>query len=314
MSNITAQDNKANQLPAAIDVPLDIKSLIFIVRGQQVMLDSDLAALYQVETKVLNQAVKRNISRFPGKFCFQLTSDEFEVLKSQFVTSISNGEKSPIRGGRRTMPYVFNEQGIAMLSAVLRSDTAINVSIRIMETFVEMRRFIANNSLLLEHITNVELKLLEYGNKTDAKLDEIFEYINDHKEQKQKIFFDGQIYDAFSIIAGLVRKASASIILIDGYVDGSTLDLLSKKNPGVSVTVFTCEGARLTKAEISAFNAQYPPLTVKRTNLFHDRFLILDGSTAYHIGASIKDAGKKCFAINLIEDAGIIREILRRLP
>ena len=208
------------------------------------------------------------------------------------------------------MPYVFTEQGIAMLSAVLRSDTAIQVSIRIMETFVEMRRFIANNSFLFEQIANVELKLLEYAKKTDTKLDEIFEYINDHREQNQKIFFDGQIYDAFSIIASLIQKANTSIMLIDGYVDGNTLDLLSKKKQNVAVTVYTNANTRLTTTEIAAFNAQYPSLVVKHTKVFHDRFLILDNSLAYHIGASVKDAGKKCFGINLIEDISIINDIM----
>ncbi|MCL2079944.1 MAG: ORF6N domain-containing protein, partial [Oscillospiraceae bacterium] len=184
---LVPEDNDAIQLSSIVERPFDIKSLIYIVQNQQVMLDSDLAALYQVETKRLNEAVRRNISRFPEKFCFQLTSDEFEGLRSQFATSNRNDENDSKRGGRRTMPYVFTEQGIAMLSAVLRSDTAIQVSIRIMETFVEMRRFIASNSLLFEHITNVELKLLEYAKNTDTKLDELFEYINDHKESNQKV-------------------------------------------------------------------------------------------------------------------------------
>ena len=162
-------NNEAMQLSSIIEASFDIKSLIYVIRSQQVMLDSDLAALYQVETKVLNQAVKRNISRFPEKFCFQLAGDEFDFLRSQFVTSSFDDEINVKRGGRRTMPYVFTEQGIAMLSAVLRSDRAIQVSIRIMETFVEMRRFISSNSILFEHITNIELKLLEYEKKTDAK-------------------------------------------------------------------------------------------------------------------------------------------------
>jgi hypothetical protein len=200
-------NSEATQLSSMIIMPLDIKNLIYVIRNQQVMLDSDLAALYLVETKVLNQAVKRNISRFPEKFCFQLTSDEFENLKSQFVTSSLEGNEVSKHGGRRTMPYVFTEQGIAMLSAVLRSETAIQVSIRIMETFVEMRRFIANNSILFQQITNVELKLLEYAKKTDTRLDEIFEYISGNKEDNQKVFFDGQIYDAFSIISKIIQKA-----------------------------------------------------------------------------------------------------------
>ena len=315
-TNITVPGNNPNdemaQLPSITKTPLDIKSLIYIIRDRQVMLDSDLAALYQVETKRLNEAARRNHLRFPEHFRFQLTKQEFNILRSQFATSSLDGVNSDY-GGRRYIPYVFTEQGIAMLSAVLRSDTAIQVSIRIMETFVEMRRFFANNSFLFEQIANVELKLLEYSNKTDTKLDEIFEYINDHKEQNQKIFFDGQIYDAFSVIASLIQKANTSIILIDGYIDGNTLDLLSKKKQNVAVTVYTSANARLTKNEISSFDAQYPTLDIKYTKLFHDRFMILDNSTAYHIGASIKDAGKKCFAINLIEDLEIINEIIQRL-
>jgi len=327
MNGVVPEDDNAIQLSPTVERPFDIKSLIYVVQNQQVMLDSDLAMLYQVETKRLNEAVRRNISRFPERFRFQLTKDEYENLRSQIATSSSDrfenlksqivisrlGDENDVHGGRRYLPYVFTEQGIAMLSSVLRSDIAISVSIRIMETFVEMRRFITSNSLLFEQIANVELKLLEYAKKTDTKLDEIFEYINDHKEQNQKIFFDGQIYDAFSVIASLIQKATTSIILIDGYVNGDTLDLLSKKKQNVAVTVYTNANACLTKNEISSFDAQYPSLEIKHTKLFHDRFLILDNSTAYHIGASIKDAGKKCFAINLIEDMDIIKEILRRL-
>ena len=310
MDGVVPEDNDAIQLSPIIERSFDIKSLIYIVQNQQVMLDSDLAVLYQVETGALNRAVKRNSERFPQDFCFQLTSDEYENLKCQIGIASSG---AGLYGGRRTLPYVFTEQGISMLASVLRSRIAVDVSIGIMRVFVEMRRFIASNSLLFEHITNVELKLLEYEKKTDIKLDEIFEYINDHKEQNQKIFFDGQIYDAFSLIASLIQKATKSIILIYGYVNGDTLDILSKKKQNVAVTVYTNANVHLTKNEISSFDIQYPTLDIKHTKLFHDRFLIIDNSTAYHIGASIKDAGKKCFAINLIEDIEIIKEILRRL-
>jgi hypothetical protein len=307
------ENNSANGVAESLSIvetPLDIKNLILLVRNQQVMLDSDLATLYQVETGALNRAVKRNIERFPADFCFQLTKEEYENLKCQNGMASSGGGQY---GGRRTLPYVFTEQGISMLASVLRSRVAVDVSIGIMRAFVEMRRFIVSNSILFEQITDVKLKLLEYEKKTDAKLDEIFEYINNRAESNQKIFFDGQIYDAFSIFAKLIQKANTSIILIDGYVDGVTLDLLSKKKHGVSATVYTTANVRFTTAEISAFNAQYPSLNVKHTNIFHDRFLILDNSTAYHIGASIKDAGKKCFAINLIEDMATINGILQKL-
>lgn len=284
----------------------DIKSLIYVVRGQQVMLDSDLAMLYQVETKVFNQAVSRNIERFPENFRFQLTKEEFEALRPQIVTS--NG-----RGGRRYRPYMFTEQGIAMLSGVLRSDVAIQVSIHIMNTFVEMRRFIANNALLFEKVSDIELKQLEYQKSTDEKFDKVFQYIEDHAESEQKIFFDGQIYDAFSLITSIIQKATKEIILIDGYVDVDTLNILAKKNIGVDVKIYTYASAPLTNRDAANFNAQYPTLTVKKTQVFHDRFIILDGKTAYHIGVSIKDAGKKCFGISVLEDPGMVADLLNRL-
>lgn len=285
-------------IPVIVDTK-DIKSLIYVVRGQQVMLDSDLAMLYQVETKVFNQAVSRNIERFPENFRFQLTKEEFEALRSQIATS--NG-----RGGRRYRPYMFTEQGIAMLSGVLRSDVAIQVSIRIMNTFVEMRRFIANNALLFEKVSDIELKQLEYQKNTDEKFDKVFQYIEDHAESEQKIFFDGQIYDAFSLIKSIIQKATKEIILIDGYVDVDTLNILAKKNIGVDAKIYTYASAPLTNRDAANFNAQYPTLTVKKTQVFHDRFIILDGKTAYHIGASIKDAGKKCFGISVLEDPGMV--------
>ena len=298
---------------ASVEMPqVDIKNLIYVIRNQQVMIDSDLAVLYQVETGRLNEAVKRNISRFPERFRFQLTKEEYVNLKSQSAISSLNRNGNTY-GGRRTLPYAFTEQGIAMLSTVLRSEIAIQTSIRIMDTFVEMRRFIANNALLFERISNVELKQLEYQKQTDEKLGQIFEYISEHEEASQKVFFDGQIYDAFSLIVSLIQKAEKEITLIDGYVDVGTLNLLSKKNENVSVAIYTQKRTRLTKTDTENFNAQYPTLEVKYTKVFHDRFLILDRETAYHVGASLKDAGKKCFGINLIQDAGIIKDILQRL-
>lgn len=292
----------------------DIKSMIYVVRNQQVMIDSDLALLYQVETSALNRAVKRNIKRFPEDFRFQLTEEEYEFLRCQFGISKTDMENSTDgRGGRRYLPYVFTEQGISMLASVLRSEAAVNVSIGIMRAFVEMRHFIANNTLLFERISSVELQQLQYQKQTDEKLEQIFEYISEHEESSQKIFFDGQIYDAFSLIISLIQKAEKEITLIDGYVDVGTLNLLSKKKSDVSVTIYTQKCTKLTKTDTENFNAQYPTLDVKYTKAFHDRFLILDRAIAYHVGASLKDAGKKCFGINLIQDAGIIKDILQRL-
>lgn len=298
------------KMPSVEMIRSDVKNMIYIIRNQQVMIDSDLATLYQVETKNLNKAMKRNQQRFPEDFCFQLSKEEFENLR--FQIGASSLEKNSY-GGRRYMPYVYTEQGISMLSSVLRSEVAINVSIGIMRAFVEMRRFIANNALLFERISNVELKQLEYQKQTDEKLEQIFEYISEHEESSQKVFFDGQIYDAFSLIVSLIQKAEKEITLIDGYVDVGTLNLLSKKKENVSVTIYTQKRTKLTKADAENFNAQYPTLAVKHTKAFHDRFLILDRKTAYHVGASLKDAGKKCFGINLIQDEGIIKDILQRL-
>lgn len=259
---------------------VDIRNMIYTFRGKQVMVDSDLAALYKVETKVFNQAVKRNLNRFPESFRFQLNEDEFKNLRSQFATSSSNKH-----GGRRYLPYVFTEQSIAMLSAVLKSDIAVEVSVKIMNSFVEMRQFLLSNQELFARLDRVELKQLE----TDKKLEEVFNYIATNTEVKQKIFFNGQIYDAFSFLV--------EIILIDNYVDINTLNILSKRNNGVNINIFTSGKGNLTIKDINKFNTQYPTLVVKTNTDFHDRFLILDEMEVYHIGASIKDVGKKSFGI-----------------
>ena len=292
-------------ISSATDTP-NISRLIYTIRNQQVMLASDLAMLYQVETRVLNQAVKRNQKRFPERYCFQLTKEKAN-LTSQIVMS------SSAHGGRRILPYAFTEQSIAMLSAILRSDVAIDVSIRIMDAFVEMRHFIAGNAHLFERIERVELKQLAYQKEADEKFEQIFDFIHTHTESSQKIFFNGQIYDAFSLLASLIQKATKDIILIDGYVDIGTLNLLAKKQANVSVEIHTFNNTRLTAADVATFNSQYPTLTVNHTNAFHDRFLILDHQEAYHIGASLKDAGKKCFAITLLQDEALLQELLAHL-
>lgn len=285
---------------------IEIQNMIYSVRGKQVMLDSDLAQLYHVETKVFNQAVKRNINRFPEHFRFQLTESEFKNLRSQIVTSRENNS---MHGGRRYMPYVFTEQGIAMLSAVLKSDVAVEVSIKIMNSFVEMRNFLLSNREMFARLDRVELKQLE----TDKKLEEVFNYIATNTEVKQNIFFDGQIYDAFSFIIGLIKKAKKEIILIDNYVDINTLNILCKKNKGVDIIIATAGKGNLSTKDINKFNAQYPKLSVKTTTDFHDRFLIIDKMEVYHIGASIKDAGKKSFGITKIEDKDLIQGLVNKV-
>ena len=291
--NLTIVDNK------------EIQNMIYTFKGRQVMIDRDLAYLYNVETKVLNQAVKRNLNRFPEHFRFQLTEEEYENLRSQFVTSSEDNT----HGGRRYMPYVFTEQGIAMLSAVLKSDVAVEVSIKIMNSFVEMRNFLLSNREMFARLDRVELKQLE----TDRKLEEVFNYIASNTEVKQNVFFDGQIYDAFSFIVGLVKKANKEIILIDNYVDVNTLNILCKKNKSVDVVIITAGKGSLSTKDITKFNAQYPKLSIKTTTDFHDRFLIIDKTEVYHIGASIKDAGKKSFGITKIEDKDLVKSLVNKV-
>lgn len=269
------------------------------------MIDRDLAYLYNVETKVLNQAVKRNLNRFPEHFRFQLTEEEYENLRSQFVTS----SEVNTHGGRRYMPYVFTEQGIAMLSTVLKSDVAVEVSIKIMNSFVEMRNFLLSNKEMFSRLDRVELKQLE----TDKKLEKVFNYIASNTEVKQNIFFDGQIYDAFSFIVGLIQKAKKEIILIDNYVDINTLNILCKKNKNVKIIIYTSGKGNLTTKDINKFNAQYEELIVKINTDFHDRFLIIDKVEVYHIGASIKDAGKKSFGITKIEDKDLVKSLVNKV-
>ncbi|HQG01098.1 MAG TPA: ORF6N domain-containing protein [Clostridia bacterium] len=293
-----------DKLPVIVE-NREIQDMIYAIRGKQVMVDSDLADLYQVATKRLNEQVNRNKGRFPPQFMFQLTEDEYENLKSQIATS-SDGSK---HGGRRYMPYVFTEQGIAMLSAVLRSDVAVQVSIKIMNAFVEMRRFLVSNAGIFERLNRVELKQLE----TDQKLEKVFNYIATQTEVKQNIFYDGQIYDAFSFIVDLIKKARNKLILIDNYVDTNTLNLLCKKNKGVSVFIAGSGNGSLTSKDISKFNAQYQGLTVKTRKDFHDRFLIIDDLEVYHIGASIKDAGKKSFGISKIEDEVLKDNLIKKV-
>ena len=208
------------------------------------------------------------ITRFPDDFMFQLTCDEIEVVKSQIATSPNSHFYSGQEGGRRKPPYAFTEQGIYMLATVLKGEVAEKQSIFIMRAFREMRRFIASNSLLFEKVSHIELKQLEYQKSTDARFDEVFRYIEDHAESEQKIFFDGQFYDAFSLITAIVQKAQKEIILIDGYVDVDTLNILAKKNAGVDVRIYTYASAPLTNRDAANFNAQYPTLTVKKTQVF----------------------------------------------
>ena len=287
--------------------------MIYTIRGKQVMLDSDVANLYHYETKKINQTVRRNIERFPERFCFKLTEQEVENLRSQIVTS---SLKKGNHGGRRYLPYMFTEQGIAMLSGLLKNDIAIQVSINIMDAFVEMRKFLSANGHVFERLTKVEYQLLEQGkelSKHEKQFERVFDELqrNQKEEFNQKIFFEGQIYDAYSLIVDIIKTAENKILIIDNYIDYSILKMISKKNKNVEVIIVTAQNNNLTKLDIHKFNKQYPTLKVIRTNKFHDRFIVIDNQTLYHIGASLKDLGKKCFAISKIKDEKYVEEINR---
>lgn len=269
-------------------VPQEIRNLIYTIRGKQVMLDSDLATLYQVETKNLNKAVKRNINRFPVSFCFQLTEKEVENLRFQIGTS------SLSYGGRRYLPYVFTEQGVAMASAILRSDIAVKISIEIMEAFVEMRRMLISNSSLFYRLDNIELKQLE----ADQKFEEIFKALESDKLRSEKgIFYNGQVFDAYAFVSDIIRNAKASIILLDNYVDDTVLTLLGKRSDNVTATIHTKSISNQLRLDMQRYNSQYPRIEVELFSDAHDRFLIIDNVELYHIGASLKDLGKKWLSL-----------------
>ena len=286
----------------------EIKKLIYTVRGKQVMIDSDVAMLYHYETKKINQTVKRNKNRFPENFCFQLTEMELENMWSQIVTT-SKLEDNKYRS-KKYLPYVFTEQGIAMLSGLLKNDIAVQVSINIMNAFVEMRKFIYNNKNLFERVINIENQIDEKFDGYDRKFDEIFSRLQLEENIKQRIFFNGQIWDSYSLIVDIIKKANEKITIIDNYIDDSILKMLSKKKENVEVNILTSEKSNIQNLDIKKFNKEYPLLKVERTNKFHDRFIIIDEKEMYHIGASIKDIGKKCFGINKIEDMEIIEKVI----
>ena len=288
---VTKSDNPKLDVAICDLEQVRIEPLIHLIRGQQVILDRDLALLYGVETRRINEQVRRNNERFPEDFMFQLTHEEFENWKSQFATSNS------IIMGARKRPYAFTESGIAMLSSVLRSPTAIEVNVRIMRAFVAMRHFLASNAQVFERLSNIEYHQIE----TDKRIDEVFKRLDANTQPQQGIFFDGQVFDAYQFVSDLVRKAKKTIALIDNYVDDTVLTLLDKRSQGVSATIYTQHISQQLQLDIDRHNAQYPTIEVKRFNRSHDRFLLIDDKV-YLIGASIKDLGKKWFAFTLMHD------------
>ena len=299
-------DSVAKSGNQQLPVENKVESLIRVIRGQQVMLDRDLAELYGVETRRLNEQVKRNIERFPEDFMFQLTKEEFENWKSQIATSNS------IVMGARKRPYAFTEQGVAMLSGVLKSSTAVEANIRIMRAFVSMRHFMVNNAAIFQRLETIEFnqlesnkvqtKILAHQEVQDHRIDEIFRRLDEGMyKPKQGIFFDNQIYDAYSFVSELVKSAKQRIILIDNYVDESVLTLLDKREDTVSAIIYTQQISRQLRLDVDRHNSQYPPIEISVFRRSHDRFLCID-DTVYHVGASIKDLGKKWFAFSKMED------------
>ena len=282
----------------------EIKNLIYTIRGKQVMLDSDVAKLFNYATKDLNRNVRNNIERFPEYYCFRLTEDEYKTLRCKNFTLNKNGRGEH----RKYLPYVFTEYGITMLAGLLKSEVAVNISIKIVNTFIEMRKFLNSNGQVFERLTNVEYKLLEY----DKKFDKVFNQLQQEENIKQKIFFEGQIYDAYSLIIDIIKKANKKITIIDNYIDDSILKMLTKKNKNVEVIIMTSDKSNIENIDVKKFNKEYPILKVAKTDKFHDRFIIIDNKELYHCGASIKDLGKKCFAINKIEDVSIIDKIVNQ--
>lgn len=289
IQQITERDN--------ISFTNNIESLIKVIRGQQIILDRDLARLYQVETSQLNRQVKRNIERFPEDFMFQLTKEECSRCQ---IGILNEGRGSNVKYS----PYAFTENGVAMLSGVLRSKTAIEVNIRIMRAFTSMRHFMANNASVFSRLETIEyhqLEMLQHQQVTDKRIDEVFRKLDEGSAKpKQGVFYNGQIYDAYTFVGDLIKSAKKRIILIDNYVDETVLTLIDKREENVPAVIYTQQISRQFQLNLDRHNAQYTPIDVEAFRLSHDRFLCIDDDV-YHIGASIKDLGKKWFGFSKME-------------
>lgn len=288
-----------------IEIQKDIENRIFVIRGVQVMLDSDVAELFGVETRRLNEQVKRNQNRFPIDFCFQLNSIEFKNLTSQNATSSY--------GGRRHLPFAFTEHGIIALAGVLKSDVAAQMSVEIARTFVQMRHFIMENGDVLLKLAQLQNRQINFEIETNKRFDEILKLINKADLPKQVLFYDGQYFDAYDFISGLIRKAKETIVLIDPYCDERALPFLSNRNDGVNITICKSSKSKMLNNEIDTYAKQYGDITVFDNDNIHDRFLILDKSECYSLGASLNYIGRKTFVVTKIEDEKIIHSILERV-
>ena len=301
------EEKKMNELIKIKDQE-NIEKRIFAIRGIQVMLDSDVAELFGVETKTLNQQMKRNLKRFPKDFCFQLTDVELNyILRSQNVTSRTLSSK------RRYNPYVYTEHGIVALAGVLKSDVAAQMSVEIARTFVQMRHFIMENGDVLLKLAQLQNRQINFEIETNKKIDEVIKLINKVDLPKQALFFDGQYYDAYDFITSIIRKAKTSIVLIDPYCDNRALSFLSNRNDGAAIKICKSDKAKLSIEEIDIFKQQYGSLDVIDNNDIHDRFLIIDKTECYSLGTSLNYAGKKTFVVTKIEDSVIVNSILARV-
>lgn len=287
----------------------DLKNKIYTIRGVQVMLDSDLAEIYGYSTKAFNQQVKNNIEKFDEDFMFQLTKEETDYLRSKFLTA-------NISSMTRTFPYAFTEQGIYMLMTVLKGELAVKQSKTLIRLFKQMKDFVLTNSQLFAEIDSIKKHLIEsdlHHKENDKRIDELFTLMDKYKiEEKQGIFFQGQIFDAYAKFESFIQSAKKEIVLIDGYVDLTVLERLAKKQKGVNILLYTDSKTKITNLDVQKFNAQYPTLTLNFTSKMHDRFLIIDNSVLYHIGASLKDLAKKCFAFEIL-DSSLIPSVLGNL-
>ena len=289
-----------------------IRSKIHVIRGQQVMLDFDLAEIYGYSTKAFNQQVKNNIERFDDDFRFQLSEEEVKELSRSKILTLKKGRGSNIKYA----PHAFTEQGIYMLMTVLKGDLAVTQSKMLIRTFKEMKHCIQNNSHIFAELDNIKKHLLEsdfHHKETDKKIKELFSLMDKYNvKETQGIFFQGQIFDAYAKFESFLAAAKKEIVLIDNYVDLSILQRLAKKKKGVNVTIYTDPKTKVTAQDVQTFNTQYPTLSLNYTTKTHDRFLIIDNTTIYHIGASLKDLGKKCFCFDVL-DSGYIPMILKNL-
>ena len=287
----------------------DLKNKIYTIRGVQVMLDSDLAEIYGYETKRFNEQVKNNIERFDEDFRFQLTQDEVDVLRSKFSTT-------NISTMSRSLHYAFTEQGIYMLMTVVKGELAVKQSKTLIRLFKQMKDFVLTNSQLFAEIDSIKKHLIEsdlHHKENDKRIDELFTLMEKYKiEEKQGIFFQGQIFDAYAKFESFIQSAKKEIVLIDGYVDLTVLERLAKKQRGVNILLYTDSKTKITNLDVQTFNGQYPTLTLNFTSKMHDRFLIIDNSVLYHIGASLKDLAKKCFAFEIL-DSSLIPSVLGNL-